>query len=31
MAGEELQELKATFDSGDFHSGSGTITRDARI
>ena len=26
MAGEELQELKATFDSGDFHSGSGTIT-----
>jgi len=27
MAGEELQELKATFDSGDFHSGSGTITK----
>jgi phosphomannomutase/phosphoglucomutase len=26
MAGEELQELKATFDAGDFHSGSGTIT-----
>ena len=26
MAGEELQELKATFDSGEFHSGSGTIT-----
>ena len=26
MAGEELQELKATFDEGDFHSGSGTIT-----
>jgi phosphomannomutase/phosphoglucomutase len=26
MAGEELQELKATFDSGNFHSGSGTIT-----
>jgi phosphomannomutase/phosphoglucomutase len=26
MAGEELQELKATFDTGDFHSGSGTIT-----
>ena len=26
MAGEELQKLKATFDSGDFHSGSGTIT-----
>ena len=25
MAGEELQELKATFDSGEFHSGSGTI------
>ena len=25
MAGEELQELKATFDSGNFHSGSGTI------
>ena len=25
MAGEELQELKATFDAGDFHSGSGTI------
>ncbi len=25
MAGEELQELKATFDTGDFHSGSGTI------
>jgi len=27
MAGEELQELKATFDSGDFHSESGTITK----
>ncbi|MFL2971091.1 MAG: phosphomannomutase/phosphoglucomutase [Candidatus Thalassarchaeaceae archaeon] len=26
MAGEELQELKATFDSGEFHSGSGKIT-----
>jgi len=26
MAGEELQELKATFDAGEFHSGSGTIT-----
>ena len=26
MAGVELQELKATFDSGNFHSGSGTIT-----
>ena len=26
MAGEELQELKVTFDAGDFHSGSGTIT-----
>ena len=26
MAGEELQELKATFDTGDFHSGSGIIT-----
>jgi phosphomannomutase/phosphoglucomutase len=26
MAGEELQELKATFDAGDFHSGFGTIT-----
>ena len=26
-AGEELQELKATFDSSDFHSGSGTITK----
>ena len=26
MAGEELQELKATFDAGDFHIGSGTIT-----
>ena len=26
MAGEELQELKATFDAGDFHSGSGIIT-----
>ena len=26
MAGEELQELRATFDAGDFHSGSGTIT-----
>ena len=26
MAGDELQELKATFDSGEFHSGSGTIT-----
>ena len=26
MAGEELQELKATFDSGQFHSGSGKIT-----
>ncbi|MEC9120637.1 MAG: phosphomannomutase/phosphoglucomutase, partial [Candidatus Thermoplasmatota archaeon] len=26
MAGEELQELKATFDAGFFHSGSGTIT-----
>ncbi|MAZ62328.1 MAG: phosphomannomutase/phosphoglucomutase [Euryarchaeota archaeon] len=26
MAGEELQELKATFDKGNFHSGSGTIT-----
>lgn len=25
MAGVELQELKATFDSGNFHSGSGTI------
>ena len=27
MAGGELQELKATFDAGDFHSGSGTITQ----
>ena len=26
MAGEELQELKATFNAGKFHSGSGTIT-----
>ena len=26
MAGVELQELKATFDSGNFHRGSGTIT-----
>ena len=26
MAGEELQELKATFDAGNFHSGFGTIT-----
>ncbi len=26
MAGEELQELKATFDAGEFHRGSGTIT-----
>ena len=26
MAGEELQELKATFDAGEFHSGSGKIT-----
>ena len=26
MAGEELQKLKATFDAGEFHSGSGTIT-----
>ena len=26
MAGEQLQELKATFDAGEFHSGSGTIT-----
>ncbi|MED5231355.1 MAG: phosphomannomutase/phosphoglucomutase [Candidatus Thermoplasmatota archaeon] len=26
MAGKELQELKATFDSGDFRRGSGTIT-----
>ena len=26
MAGEELQELKATFESGEFHSGSGKIT-----
>ena len=26
MAGDELQELKATFDSGEFHSGSGKIT-----
>ena len=26
MAGVELQELKATFDSGNFHSGSGTIS-----
>ena len=26
MAGEELQELKATFDAGEFHSGAGTIT-----
>ena len=31
MAGEELQELKATFDSGDFHSGSGTITKMAEF
>ncbi|HJM30465.1 MAG TPA: phosphomannomutase/phosphoglucomutase, partial [Candidatus Thalassarchaeaceae archaeon] len=26
MAGEELQELKATFDSGEFKEGSGSVT-----
>ena len=30
MAGEELQELKVTFDSGEFHSGSEN-NRDARV